>query len=181
MSADVSGYISDGEITVSTLLNRGEGTLHVLRKSGLWEHIQAFLPKSSSAFDSNKVLMQASYQALNDRVKEFMIRSHLLRYQGIESSNDQFVNKMVARIAELVLKQGINKANRLELQWAAAQGPWPSWTRKDQHFSSMQGAYYLLVEIAEITFQNKRLARYVIQDISHYLSKAWDGIGTWLH
>ena len=181
MSAEVSGYESEKEIPVSTLLKRDAGSLKLLRRSAVWQHIQAFRPKASSAFDSNKNILEASYSAYNEQMNKFVIHSLLLRLQGIQSNNDQLVIKMVARITELLLKQGINKGNRLELQWAAAQGPWPSWTTDEQRFSSMQGAYYLLVEIVQVTFQNKQLARYVMQDISHYLSKAWDGIGTWLH
>ena len=157
MPAEVSGYVSRGEIPISILLKRNEGTLRLLRSSDVWEQIQAFLPRSSSAFDSNKALMQAAYyrQACDDQTKEFIIRLHLLRCQGTQASNDQFVFKIVAHMTELVLEQGINRANRLELQWAAAQGPWPSWTTNNQLWNSMQGAYLLLLNIAETVFQNK--------------------------
>ena len=183
MSAEVSGYESEKEIPVSTLLKRDAGSLKLLRRSAVWQHIQAFLPKASSAFDSNKTILEASYSAYNEQMNKFVIHSLLLRLrlQGIQSNNDQLVIKMVARITELVLKQGINKGNRLELRWAAAQGPWPSWTTDEQHFSSMQGAYYLLLDIARTTLRNERLTRYVIQEISCILSYAWDGISTWRH
>ena len=74
LPAEVSGYVSRGEIPVSILLKRDEGTLHLLHRSDVWRQIQAFVPKCSSAFDSNKTLMQTAYyrQARDDHMKEFI-------------------------------------------------------------------------------------------------------------
>ena len=142
MSSEVGGYVCFGEMSVSTLLEKNDGTLQLLRKSDVWKHVQAFLPKSSSAFDSNKTLMLAFYHQVYGDC-DMVLKSFV--------NQDHFVNKMVVRISKLVLTRGVNQANQLELQWAAAQGPWPVWTTEDQHFNSMQGAYYLLVNIVEFT------------------------------
>ena len=180
MPAEVNGYVALGEIPISTLLKKSEGTLQSLRRSDVWKHVQAFLPQNSSAFDSNKTLMQASYYYQfknNDQVKAVMIRYHLLYGRGSQANNDQSVNEMVALITKLVLEQGINDANRLELQWAFAQGPWPSWTAEDQRRSSLEGAFLLLLDLVEITFQNRQLAWRVAQEISFYFVEARASIG----
>jgi len=173
------------EIPVKVLMDKNCGVLkEVFAIDVLRTKVFDFVPKHPSAFDSNRAVLEqiyASWGPSTEIVIDSIMMTHGLTPPG---GAQPFLIEQARRIAEALLRQGINRGNTMELKRAGTVGPWPATVTEAQLTRAMQGAYYVLVTLIkemkkEVKDMNHELAGDLMSDLKHILSPAWNDVYGW--
>ena len=176
-------YGNNFDIPIQTLFAQGCGDLICL-DADVVDRIVKMVPIYQSAFDAALPTLRNARTPIDGSergVLESVMEARLIWDERLEIKAERMVG--------LLLDEGINAGNDLQLKWIAVQGPMPlhvnpeapAVTADMQETLCMRVALYKLIDIirkADLTSEHKVGCA---QDVQYILSPSWSGIYGWRH